>query len=293
MKTNLTYRQLDDMAARAAGIRSVEILPEMRQQYVTVALMDLWKKLQADPFYQSSVTLSVSSDTELLATGPGVVPGTTVIYAGPYLITAFSETSITRSSGTFQTGAILAVTFMRAAGLTVGVGHLLFRVVKGGATAEIELIAPTGFADTYNPLSDAVIVQVMRSQALQSASLSAFYFDRVISVKDSVTRPGQGTFDFVPDADGFNALPLRPSMVSRVAYRQAGDTLYFFLGSSAPALGVVTAEIRTKPNPYSNDTQNDQILLPPEYAVELIGQVSAMYSRHGQGQAQPLTRAEQ
>jgi len=279
---DLTYVVLDGIALRQASLSDDALDPVLRRELVNAEVLRLWEEFKDDPFYRFTATLAVASDTEILRGGTGQIPATTVLYAGTSIITAFSETSITRSSGVFPTGALLAITFMRNLAGTVGVGAVYARVVEGGATARIEVIAPS-FADTFNVATDGLTVHVLRSQSALSSDFSPQYFNRILQVKDNVPRATQGSFDQFATAEEFAEIAFSPTKSKRVAYYHRAGAIDFFVPATGPALGVVSVEYAGMPGRYTKETETEAILIPPQRNALLIAAVTAAFAKNAPG----------
>lgn len=280
MGNDLTYAVLDGIALRQASLPDDALDPVLRRELINAEVDRLWEEYRGDPFYRLNATLVAGPDTERLTSGSGTVPGTAVVYSAVAgTITALSATGITRSSGSFHSGALLAITFMRNAGGVVGVTNVFATVVQGGATAGIAVVE--GVLPTFNPATDGVVVIVLRSSSTLSADFSPRYFDRVLSVKDNATRPTQGVFDEITDAGVFAELALSPTRSRRAAFYRRAGAIDFFVPPAGPALGIVTVEYAGRPGRYTKESEDETILIPPERNAVLIAAVTAAFAKMG------------
>ena len=276
MKNNLTYTVLDQLCLVQAGVDPDVIDQAVRREIINAVVFRLWEKRKDNPFYRFTSTLAVAADAEALCTVGWTIPASPIILAGSAVITDFTATTITRSTGTFPVGSILGLTLIRRAGANYGMGTAVARVTLGGATATFELLI--GFMDAYNAANDALMVAVLKSQSVLSSDFSPYYFDRIIRIHDSVSRPTQGDFDAVGSGEEFSNLKYLKTKASRVAYRHRGTTIDFFVGSSALPLGVIMVEYAGKPGTYTLATADTEILLQPEDNAELIAEVTKTFS---------------
>ena len=276
MKNNLTYAVLDQLALARAGASIDAIDPILRRETINALVFSLWEKRKDDPFYRFTSTLAIASDTESLCRTGGTIPGSPIAMAGSPIITGFTATTITRSSGSFPVGALLALTLLRRSGASYGTVTGFAKVITGGPTATFQLLS--GFMDTYNPADDGLMVAVLRSQSAISSDFSPVYFDRIVRVYDNKTRPTQGDFDAVLSGEDFAGLKFLRTMGSRVAYYHRGTSIDFFLGASAPSLGVVSVEYAGKPGLYTTTTADNDIFLHPEDNAALIEQCVAVFT---------------
>lgn len=274
MKNNLTFGQLDYLCMKAAGnLNESDIFKGVRQGYINSRLMKVYALLIGlnDPFYNRTTSLTVAADQERLAdftTNGGI-------------ITAINSTTktIVRSSGVFVAGSIVAVTIYELAGTGIVVAQWIARITTGGATGTYTVLS--GADATYLLADHGATVTVIKSLSVSTADLSGTYFRSIVRITDPnyTTTPGAKVrlFDRIEDPQVFYNLDKDPFAKDRIAWYLRGDTVDFFVGSTANAMGTPTAEYQGKPGVFTDSTVDDVIDLPPEYNQVLIDEVTTAY----------------
>lgn len=270
MMNYLSFLQLEALCEREAGISKDKIDPAARRFIINNKMMKIYLMLDGlnDPFYNRITLISLAADQERLADF--------TLSGG--IITAIDATNnqITRSSGVFTAGSILAVSISEDSGQAIAY-EFVARVTVGGATCTYELISGT---DTTLTAARSASVIVLKSMSAYSVSLATLYVKDVVNVWDQ-TAGVDRQFRPVKDPLIFRGAAGDPLYASEVVWHHSGESLYFVVGSSATALGTVYMEYRTKPTTYEVATESNVILIPPEYNQMLIDEVVASFMLQG------------
>ena len=284
MKNHLTFQQLDSTCMALAGnLTQNDIKPILRQTYINNALMKMYRILDSinDPWYDKSTTLTVTTtDQEFLGSAD-----VSVINASTF--------AITRGTGLFATGEILSISLITKASGAVAYQWLAL-VTSGGATATWSTIS--GTAATYNSSTQSCSVIGWKTFSGTTADVSAYYFKDFTCISDLEYTAGvhtvQRVFYRYKDIQKFSGLATDPSSANIIAWYQRGDTIVFFVGSTANALGTVTGIYRGKPTLFSDATLTNAIDIPPEDNQILIDEVTSKFLID-QGKAVPVSLQEQ
>ncbi len=273
MKNDLTFGVLDSICLKQAGnLSQNRIKSSVRQTYVNVKMNKIYRMLDGlnDPFYNWPYTLSIAADHELLKD--------TTVNGG--VITAIDTTgkTIERSGGgVFIAGSILHITVINEASGAI-LGCWMARIVTGGATATyVKIGAGTEYTLGTHPCS--VIVQ--KSLSTTTFDVSGLYFKEIVRISDwnFTITPGEKIriYDKETDSERFYGYAHDPTMVKRVAWYHRGDTIEFFVGASAIALGAPEMEYKGKPTLYTDATIDNEVQIPVEDNSMLIDEVVASF----------------
>lgn len=268
MKNYLTFKQLDYQVLKKLGMAANDIPISARQAYRNNALMKLFGLLDGvnDPYYNFTAVLSVAADQERL--------WDFVHNAG--VITAINATAntITRSTGSFQAGSILAVTLTDTG--SAARYSWIARVTVAGAVATYEVIS--GADSSLTPDLEASVI-VIKSLSDATVDLSGMYVKAIRRVWDGADG-AERMFFLLTDGRRYADAQNDPDYETSVVAYHRGDTLDLKVCPLASALGVVQMEYRGKPNICTDATEGNEILLPPEYNEMLTDEVMAAYSVH-------------
>ena len=267
-----TYKGMDSKCVKLAKLTHNAIDPAIRRNIFNALVYRLYDAQDSldSPFWNRTITLTVADDLEELAD--------TVTNGG--IITAINSTAktISRSTGTFPAGAIVDVVI---ANKTTGakVAQLKGRISVAGATGTYVKIG-TGTEATFASATHVCFVNVMKRLSATSATISDQYVKKVLKVfDDQGTGNKERVFDWITDPREFGNLWDSAFRASDVCVYQEGETIQFFVGSGATALGVVQAEIVAKPTLYTEATAANKIDLPPELNQQLTDELVAEYLR--------------
>lgn len=270
MRNYLSFRQLDFKCLELAGLTDNDIDPATRQFIVNDLQYKIYGLLDGvnHPAWNTVVTLTVAADQEHLkdATTNG---GT---------ITAINSTtkSIARSAGVFPAGAILDIVVVKIADNLVA-GQWKARVSVAGATATYVKVG-TGTEVTFDNSLHVCFVNVMNKLSATAASLEDSFVKDVVKVfDDQATGSKERVFELKTDARAFGDMHRNPLKAGVIGAYRRGDSVEFFVGAGATALGVVQAEVITKPGLYSDATADNAMNIPPEENQMLTDMVVAEY----------------
>jgi hypothetical protein len=279
MQNYQTYAEFDSLCQNIAGMSPNEIQPMVRQRIINDFIFQVYGLMDGTnhPFWNRTISLTVASDLEFLCdtvTGSGI-------------LTALNATahSITRSTGTFAAGTLLGISLVtKATGIKVA--QYLARVTVAGATATYEIIGSvTGSETTFNSSNHVLFVNCLKKLSATSASLGSNYIKEIVKVFDDQGTDILGAtgkervFNTDHDAKRFGNRSQDYLSASDVFVYHAGDTIYFFVGSSATALGVVQAEVIIKPTIYTDATKTNLLDCPPEENGALRDSVVAEFMK--------------
>lgn len=270
MGNDLTYSVLDGIALRQASLPDDALDPVLRRVLIDAEVDRLWEEYKDDPFYRFTTLLALAPDVEFLA---DLFPPNNGVIAG----IRTSDQTILRLIGSFQAGSLVDLTLWNASSELITMRALL-RLLSSGPLATYEVLAGTVVNFTPGGTQRASVT-VIRSLSAASADFSPLYFDRILAVKDDVTRSTQVAFDEVTDPTIFSDLVLSPTKSRRVAFYRRAGAIDFFVPASGPALGVVTVQYAGRPGRYTKATENETILIPRERNAVLIAAVTAAFQK--------------
>jgi len=276
MKNYLTYGQVDSVCLKMAKLGENDLHPLMRQLIVNDKVGKIFRVLDGlnDPWYNRTAVLTSAGEVENLwdsTFADGVV-------------TAVTTTTITRSSGAFGAGSLIAITdYDQSNGNSV---QALCRITVGGATATFEVIA--GTVIPFPVASHRVFVTVIPSLSSNAVDLSTMYVQKVLRVwDDGGTDTQDRNYDEFNDGMAFGLLWRNPFFDKRLCWYHRGDTLQIFQGKSADAYSVVQMEYRGKPALFTDATIANSVDIPPEDNQMLLDEVTAEYIRRSGGTVPP------
>ena len=282
MKNYLSYGKLDSKCIHIAGLDEQDLNPDVRQSIVNDIIMDAYGLLDGvnHPFWNRTISVTVAGDNERLK--DNVTNGGT--------ITAVNSTTknVTRNAGVFVAGSLLDIVIVAKA-TSLGVGQWKARVTIGGATATYENI-DAGTEATFVSADHVCFINVMRKLSASSGDISSQYVKKVVKVYDDQdTGSKQRVFYEKKDARKFGNLHNDPSEAKYISWYHNGNTIDFFVGASATALGIVQAEVIAKPALYTDATKDNEVDFDPEMNKMLTDQIVAEYMKKaGKGLPQDL-----
>ena len=276
MQNFLTNKQLDFQCLKKALCSDDDIDALVRQPLFNTVLYEAYSLLDAvnHPFYDKTTTLTVSTDTEILADA--------AVNGGVISAMDMTAKTITRNdANSFIAGSTIYVAESLVASPGSITGAFIAMIIMGGTTATFVVISG-GATTLSSALGLSVLVQ--RSQALLAANLDTqgIYFKKILSVYDgyftTTLNEYPRKFDLMTDNGAFVNRPLDMGAQKRVACLLLGTTLKFSVGLLANPLGTVSMDYRGKPAIYSDATAGNQVDFPPEEMGYLTAKLTLAYA---------------
>jgi len=274
-----TFAQFDSECRKIAGINDKQLSTAVRQKIINDAIYKVYGLLDGanHPFWNKVITLTVLDDLEFLSDANGQAQG---------IVTALSASAhtVTRSTGTWAAGTLLDIILVvKATGARVA--QYKARVTVAGATATYAVVGSvTGTETTYASNTHALFVSGMKKLSATSADISTQYIKEIVKVfDDQGTGSKERVFKLVEDATYFGGIWEDVLELSEVFAYHRGDTVEFSIGTDAPALGIVQAEVVGKPAIYTDATKNNAIDCPPDENSTLKDEVVAEFIKGTNG----------
>lgn len=268
MKNFLTFRQLETECLRMARVSASEIDPALRQVVINNAQYRNYEAREAidEPFWQETITLTVSADQKFLKDA--------VTNGG--IITAIGSDAIMRNSGLFVAKSLLSITIaLKETGAFVA--QWLARVTSGGATAVIQTISGTPV--TFNSTLHTCYVNVIKTLSTSTTDLSGNYIKSILKISDDQGTGGkERLFDLFTDARAYAEAWDDPNNSKRIVCLHYGETIDFTIGTDATGLGIVQALIKGKPTIFTDATIDNLINSPPESNPVLCDEIAAQFA---------------
>jgi hypothetical protein len=284
MQNYTSYGEFDSLAQNLAKINPNQIQSSVRQRIINDFVYQIYGLMDGtnSPFWNRTISLTVSDDLERLTDY--------TVNGGVLTALSASAHTVTRSSGTWAAGTILDIVLvLRTTGALVA--QYKARVTVAGATATYAVIGSVGGTETtYVSGTHCLYVSGMKKLSATSAGLGSNYVKEIIKVFDDqgvdilgVTGK-ERVFSTDRDAKLWGQRSADPLSASDVFVYHSGDTIYFFVGSTATALGTVQAEVIIKPTIFTDATKNNTLDCPPEENGALRDSVVAEYIKATGGQ---------
>ena len=274
-----TYAEFDSLCQNIAGMSPNEIQSTVRQRIINDFMFQVYGLMDGTnhPFWNRTTTLTALADNDMQVDS--------VVNSGALTALNASSHSITRSAGVFAAGEILDIALvLRSTGALVGLWKA--RVTVGGATATYALIGTAvGSETTYNSALHCLYVIGTKKLSATSADISTLYVKEIVKVFDDQGTDITGVtgkervFNTDHDAKRFGNRSQDYLSASDVFVYHGGNTVYFFVGSSATALGVVQMEYIAKPTVYTDATKTNLLDCPPEENGALRDSVVAEFMK--------------